>query len=74
MSEIVQSSVQLTACEEKTRRLVRNGRQPGTQLSLSVDRSFLRVALTRKPERGKLKNLYCVKSVARKRLVETVIH
>jgi hypothetical protein len=30
-------------------------------------------AMTREPERGKLKNLYCVKSAARKRLVEMVI-
>jgi hypothetical protein len=32
------------------------------------------VALTREPEREKLKNLHCVKAVARKRLVATVIY
>jgi hypothetical protein len=31
------------------------------------------VAVTRGPERGKLKNLHCIKSVARKWLVESVI-
>jgi hypothetical protein len=41
---------------------------------LSVDNSSARAAVTRGPECGKLKNLYCVTSVARKRLVEAVIH
>jgi hypothetical protein len=40
---------------------------------LSVDKSSAWAAVTRGPECGKLKNLHCVKTVARKRLVETVI-
>jgi hypothetical protein len=35
--------------------------------------SSVREAVTRGPECGKLRNLHCVKYVARKRLVETVI-
>jgi hypothetical protein len=47
-----------SVCEEKTRKLVWNGRQPGTQLSeLSVDKSSAREPVTKGPERGKLKNL-----------------
>jgi hypothetical protein len=54
-------------------RLVRNGRQPGTQLvELSVDKNSAWVAVTGS-ECVELKNLHCVKSVARKRLVETAI-
>jgi hypothetical protein len=41
-------------------------------VELSVDKSSTRAAVTR-PVRGKLKNLHCAKSVARKRLVETII-
>jgi hypothetical protein len=37
------------------------------------DMSSVRAAVTRGPECRKLKNLHCVKSVVRKRLVETVI-
>jgi hypothetical protein len=48
-------------------------RGDGCIVGLSVDKSFARAAVTKGPERGKLKNLRCVKSVARKRLVETVI-
>jgi hypothetical protein len=63
-----------SACDEKTRRLVCNGRQPGIQLvEFSVDKNSVRTAVTRGPEHGKLTNLHCVKSVARKRLVEDVI-
>jgi hypothetical protein len=40
---------------------------------LSVDKSSAQAAVTRGPDREKLKNLHCVKSVVRKRLVETVI-
>jgi hypothetical protein len=48
--------------------------QPETQLvELSVDKSSARAAVTRRHERGKLKNFHCAKSVGRKRLVETVI-
>jgi hypothetical protein len=51
-----------------------NGHQPGTQLvELSVDKNSVRAAVTREPERRKLKDLHHVKSVARKWLVETVI-
>jgi hypothetical protein len=47
-----------SACEEKTRRLVLNGRQAGTQLvELSFDKSSAWAAVTRGPERGKLNNL-----------------
>jgi hypothetical protein len=42
-------------------------------LSCQLIKSSARAAVTRGPERGKLKNLHCLKSVARKRLVETVI-
>jgi hypothetical protein len=47
-----------SACEEKTRRLVWNGCQPGTQLpGLLVDKSSVQAAVTRGSECGKLKNL-----------------
>jgi hypothetical protein len=47
-----------SVCEAKTRRLLRNGRQPGIQLvELSVDKNSERTAVTRRPECGKLKNL-----------------
>jgi hypothetical protein len=42
-------------------------------VEFSVDKNSARVAVTRGPEKGKLKNLNCIKSVARKRLVETII-
>jgi hypothetical protein len=42
-------------------------------LCLSLDKSFVRAAVPRGPECGKQKNLHCVKSVARKRLLVTVI-
>jgi hypothetical protein len=46
-----------SACEGKTRGLVRNGLQPGTQLAeLSADNISARAAVTRGPECGKLKN------------------
>jgi hypothetical protein len=41
--------------------------------SLTVDKSSARANVKNGPERGKLNNLNCVKSVARKRLVTTVI-
>jgi hypothetical protein len=40
---------------------------------LSVNKSSAWVAVTRGPEYRMMKNLHCVKSVARKWLVETVI-
>jgi hypothetical protein len=52
---------------------VRNGRQPGSWIAVSRELSSARAAVTRVSERGKLKNLHCFKSVARKRLVETEI-
>jgi hypothetical protein len=46
----------------------------GTQLvELSVDNSSARTSGTKGPEHRKLKYLHCVKSVARNRLMETVI-
>jgi hypothetical protein len=43
----------------------------GTSLvEFSVEKSSARAAVTRGPEIGKLKNLHCVKLVAKKRLVE----
>jgi hypothetical protein len=53
VSERVQLSVVSwkSACEEKTRSLVWNGRQPGTQLiELSVERQFCTGVVTRCPE------------------------
>jgi hypothetical protein len=45
-----------------------------TQLvEFSIDKSSARAAVTTGFERGKLKNLHCVKFVARKRIVETII-
>jgi hypothetical protein len=51
---------------------VGNDHQPGTHLSCQLTR-VLQVAVLREPEHGKLKNLHCIKSVARKRLMEIVI-
>jgi hypothetical protein len=42
-------------------------------VELSVDKRSAPAAMTRGPESGKLKNLRCVKSVARKRLLEILI-
>jgi hypothetical protein len=54
----VSERVQFKVCEEKTRRLVCNGRQPGTQLvELSVEKISARAVRKRGPEYGKLKNL-----------------
>jgi hypothetical protein len=41
-------------------------------VELSVDKSSAQAAVTRGPECTKLRNLHCVESVARKRLLETV--
>jgi hypothetical protein len=61
-----------SVCEEKIRRLVSNGRRLWAHLvELSVDKCSARAAVTRGNE--KLKNLHYVKSVAKKRLVETVM-
>jgi hypothetical protein len=47
-----------SACEEKTRRLMQNGRQPGTHLAeLSVGKNSAQATATRGPECRKLKNL-----------------
>jgi hypothetical protein len=40
---------------------------------LAVEQSFAGTVVAIGLEGGKLKNLHCVKSIARKRLVETVI-
>jgi hypothetical protein len=42
-------------------------------VELSVEKSSALAAVRRETEWGKLKNLHCVKSVAKKWLVETVI-
>jgi hypothetical protein len=61
-----------SACEERTKRLVWNGRQPGTQLvELSVDKSSVRPAVTRRPEWGEAEESPSVEAIDRKRLVET---
>jgi hypothetical protein len=38
-----------------------------------IDKNSALAAVTRGPEHGKLRNIHCVKSVARNRLVKTVI-
>jgi hypothetical protein len=43
------------------------------RVELSVEKSSVWAAATRGPECVKLKNLHCVKSVAKKRLLESVI-
>jgi hypothetical protein len=43
-------------------------------IELSADKSSSRVTVTRGPEGGKLKNFHCVKSLARKELVETAVY
>jgi hypothetical protein len=65
----VSERVQLkSAYEEKTGRLVQNGRQPGTLLvELSVDKSPVRAAARTGCESGK------IEAVAWKRLVEALI-
>jgi hypothetical protein len=61
-----------SVCEEKTRGLVWNGFQPGTQLvELSVDKTSARAAVARGPECGSWR--ISVEAVARKRLVETLM-
>jgi hypothetical protein len=47
-------------CEEKTRSLVWNGRQPGTHLvELSVDKSSARASVTKGPEREAKESPLC---------------
>jgi hypothetical protein len=63
----------MSACEEKTRRLVWNGRQPGTQLvELSVDIEFPTGDCDKRTWARENEESLSVEAVARKRLVETV--
>jgi hypothetical protein len=48
-------------------------RRDGAIVVLSFGKEFCTGGCARRPEWGKLKDLYCVKSVTRKRLVETKI-
>jgi hypothetical protein len=63
-----------SACEEKTRRLVWNGRQPGTQLvELSVDKGSARLAVKKRTWEQEAEGSPSVEAITRKQLVETVI-